>query len=334
MNKLEQEIFVSSLKQGLIYVLIVFVVAAILIVFLSRKAKTKEDALPNPQRDLRAFEGFIGNKRIVEMLFNIAGFKSPPNVLFSGPRSSGKTELARRYSRCLGFDFVVLDKLSLQPKRFAEILDAAAEQQTLFFIDEIQSLSPQTQEFLLTATEPNDKSITIKGIRYDLKKHSFVAATTNKGKLSDAFISRFAVLELQEYSEEEIAEILISKLPECNQIFTFSFLKEIAKYSKLVPRSAIIVCEYCLKLVESNPNLNEFELAEEARKWFDCDRNGLTKQDKHYLEIVELLQPVSASSLCAMMSVDKETLESSIEPFLLKNKLIKRTNRGRCLYGF
>lgn len=277
------------------------------------------------------FNGFIGNERVVSILRIYLAASSSPNLLFSGPRSVGKTELAKRYAKAKGSRLVTLEKTSLAPARFKKILlDLPAEQPILFFVDEVHALPAAIQDMLLTACEPNDKKITLLGTVFDLKRCGFIAATTNIGKLSSAFQSRFTILEMEEYTEADIAEILMWKFPE-STIFTHSFLKTIARYSKLVPRVAIQGCEYLLLLLKQDENLNEIELEAHLKLYFDCDESGLTKQDREYLEIVSRLQPVSSQTLCSMLCVDKDTLENSIEPFLMKNGFIRKTNKGRCL---
>jgi Holliday junction DNA helicase RuvB len=336
MNVEEQYILYDQIVLGFYIVLSVLVISCGLIGISSiRKTdkKTKKEIVPTYDHT-DVFKDFVGNERVVCILQTYLFARKTPNLLFSGPRSVGKTELAKRYAKAKGCHFVTLDKSSLTPAQFKRILlDLPAEQPILFFIDEVHALPPGTQDMLLTACEPSDRKITLFGTIFDLKRCSFIAATTNIGKLSQALQSRFVILEMEEYTESDIAEILMWKIPGASDILTHSFLKDIAKLSKLVPRIAISGCEYVMALIESNPDYNEIELLEELKKYFDCNDNGLTKQDLEYLKIVETLQPVSSSTLCAMLCVDKDTLENNVEPFLLRNKLIKRTNKGRCLYA-
>lgn len=328
MNIQEQQILYDRIVNGFWIVLFVVVCFGL---YLKFRKKHKKQIIKEEMID--PFEGFVGNQRVISILQTYLFSKANPNLLFSGPRSVGKTELAKRYAKAKGFNFVTLEKTTLAPARFKRLLlDLSAEQPTLFFIDEVHALPPSVQDMLLTACEPNDKKITLMGTVFDLKRCSFIAATTNIGKLSSAFQSRFTILEMEEYTDSDIAEILMWKFPNISELFTHSFIRQIAKLSKCIPRVAIQGCEFLLAKLQQDENLNELELLEELKNYFNCNDEGLTKQDLEYLEIVKVLQPVSASSLCAMLCVDKNTLENNIEPFLLKNKLIKRTNKGRCLY--
>lgn len=330
----EQHILYDRILLYLFVVLFSLVCSFGLIKLSSRNKPKKQTTERKHSTFEEIFSGFVGNQRVVSILRTYLLARKSPNLLFSGPRSVGKTELAKRYARAKGCHFVPLDKTSLAPARFKKILlDLPATQPILFFIDEVHALPPSVQDMLLTACEPNDQKVTLFGTTFDLKRCSFIVATTNAGRLSQALQSRFVLLEMEEYTESDIAEILMWKVSDASNVLTHSFLKDIAKLSKLIPRVAITGCEYIMALIESNPDFNEIELLEELKKYFDCDDEGLTKQDLHYLEIVETLQPVSSSTLCAMLCVDKDTLENNIEPFLLRNKLIKRTNKGRCLYA-
>jgi Holliday junction DNA helicase RuvB len=63
------------------------------------------------------------------------------------------------------------------------------------------------------------------------------------------------------------------------------------------------------------------------------DGDGMDKQDREYLKVLRTFNggPVGVSAIAHTMSVDESTVTEEIEPFLLRQRLITRTPRGRKL---
>ena len=60
------------------------------------------------------------------------------------------------------------------------------------------------------------------------------------------------------------------------------------------------------------------------------DRNGMTRTDRDYLQrLIEVEEPMGVETSASAIGECVETLEESIEPFLLKQGFINRTPRGR-----
>ncbi len=83
----------------------------------------------------RAFDGFVGNEgtvnrlRTMLMAARLCGDGKLSRVLmFSGPASVGKTELAGRVARCLGLPFLSVDGTSVKTReQFASMIVDAIE---------------------------------------------------------------------------------------------------------------------------------------------------------------------------------------------------------------
>ena len=65
----------------------------------------------------------------------------------------------------------------------------------------------------------------------------------------------------------------------------------------------------------------------------EIDENGITVSDRAYLKVLKDAKgaAVSLPTLSATLNMDQETIENTIEPFLLRSRLISKTNRGRIL---
>jgi Holliday junction DNA helicase RuvB len=62
------------------------------------------------------------------------------------------------------------------------------------------------------------------------------------------------------------------------------------------------------------------------------DENGLTKNDRRYIEFLRKIdKPVGLETIAASLGIDKDTLKNVVEPFLMEKGMILRTTKGRIL---
>ena len=76
------------------------------------------------------------------------------------------------------------------------------------------------------------------------------------------------------------------------------------------------------------------ELCDEACELFGIDAQGLTKDDRRYLETLQKSfrgGPAGVSALAAGLHEDADTVEHVYEPYLLRLGFIERSPRGRIL---
>ena len=74
------------------------------------------------------------------------------------------------------------------------------------------------------------------------------------------------------------------------------------------------------------------EVARQALVALDVDEAGLDTMDRKLLRaIVEQFDggPVGIDTLATALSEERDTLEDSIEPYLIREGFLKRTSRGR-----
>jgi Holliday junction DNA helicase RuvB len=84
-------------------------------------------------------------------------------------------------------------------------------------------------------------------------------------------------------------------------------------------------------LVENNTSIDA-ELAAAALEVYEVDSLGLDRLDKQVL--LALIQkfegrPVGLSTLAVALGEEPDTIESVVEPYLLREGLIERTAKGR-----
>jgi Holliday junction DNA helicase RuvB len=72
------------------------------------------------------------------------------------------------------------------------------------------------------------------------------------------------------------------------------------------------------------------EALEAAFRLKGIDANGLTNTDRDYLGcLAQNDDAVGLETVAAMLGESTETIQESVEPFLLRRGLIQRTARGR-----
>ena len=75
-------------------------------------------------------------------------------------------------------------------------------------------------------------------------------------------------------------------------------------------------------------------LADRTLRQLEVDDLGLDNLDRRYLRAIALNYgggPVGIDTIAAALSEQRDTLEDTVEPFLLQQGLLQRTPRGRLL---
>ncbi len=314
---------------------------------------------PEARQQVReAFEGFIGNEPAVSRLSNDllrALIEQPPhlakNYLFTGLPSTGKTELARRMARALRLPFIKLDGRGVSGRdKLFELVNGelasnnlAASQvgqqvglpvleypPLIVFIDEVHLVPRALQESLLTMLEAADRTVVLSDHVARVHRATFLFATTRASDVDAAFVSRCDEIQLREYTEFEVAQILQWKLRHDDwQDPTYEAL---ARLGRCVPRIAIQLAgalETTILVSEREKPVAEH--LDEVRRAREIDARGLTRMDFEYLAILEKSNnPVGEQNILNLMrTVDKDRILNEVEPFLVRLGFILHGPRGR-----
>jgi Holliday junction DNA helicase RuvB len=288
---------------------------------------------------------YIGQERVRENLrisIKAAMMRQEPldHVLFYGPPGLGKTTLAKIIATEMGGKIISSSGPALEKAHDLVGILTNLGQGDIMFIDEIHRLNRVVEEFLYPAMEDFqidfviDKGPYAKTIKLDLKHFTLVGATTRKGLITAPLRDRFGIHHhLDFYNVEELEKIVFRASRILNVHIDNEGAREIARRSRGTPRIANRllhrVRDYAQ--VKGRGEITK-DIADESLKLQGVDKMGLDMLDRSFLEVIIDVYnggPVGIEAIAATLNEEKDTLEDTVEPFLLKIGFLLRTPSGR-----
>ena len=202
--------------------------------------------------------GMIGQTRAVQQLVDQARFARSLGERFAdkllvGPAGVGKSSLARAIARLLldepeilfnGSDLrrpeLLIDRLRQEGRIADDGSQPMAIARCLVFIDEVHAIGAATATTLLSVMD-DQRLTTMEGVTYSFGNVVFILATTDPGRLSEAFNSRPDKTWLRPYTLDELAGIIWLHGRECLDGFELAreVCLEIAARMRANPRRAV-----------------------------------------------------------------------------------------------
>ncbi len=288
---------------------------------------------------------FIGQSKVkqqLDLLLKAAALqkRSPDHILLAGPPGLGKTTLAMIVSNEIGSGLRMTSGPTIQHAGdLAAVLSSLSAGEVLF-IDEIHRMARPAEELLYMAMEDFRVDVMVgKGpgassISLDLEPFTLVGATTRSGMLPNPLRDRFGyTANLEFYVSDELRLVLERAAKKLELDTEAEAISLIASRSRGTPRIANRllrrVRDYAL--VEKTVKITQ-DLAASALDLYEVDSLGLDRLDKQVL--LTLIQkfegrPVGLSTLAIALGEEPDTIESVVEPYLLREGLIERTPKGR-----
>lgn len=287
---------------------------------------------------------FIGQSKVrsqMNLLLSAATMRgvAPDHILLAGPPGLGKTTLSMIVATELDKPLHQTSGPAIQHAGdLAAVLSALTPGEVLF-VDEIHRMARTAEEMLYLAMEDFKVDIMVgKGagatsVPLELAPFTLVGATTRAGLLPNPLRDRFGfTAHLEFYSEDELASVVRRAAGLLGFGISERGIEEIAGRSRGTPRIANRLLRRVrdYSLVHETPG--DTASVEAALTLYDVDQHGLDRLDREVLRaVVERFGggPVGLSTLAVSVGEEAETIESVVEPFLVRAGLLTRTPRGR-----
>lgn len=304
----------------------------------------KEDVFEKNIRP-QSLDEYVGQNEIKENLrvfIKAALMREEPldHVLLYGPPGLGKTTMAHIIANELGTNIKTASGPSIEKTGDLAAILSTLEPGDVLFIDEIHRMPKFIEEVLYPAMEDFEIDLVIgetgksRNIKIDLPPFTLVGATTRAGDISSPLRDRFGIISKLEYYKKEELESIIKRTSRVLEMpIDDEAAGELSGRCRKTPRIANRLFKRVrdFALVEGDASITK-EMTLKSLERLKVDEYGLDAIDIEYLtSLITKFNggPVGVETIATSIGEEVSTIEDVVEPFLLQEGFIKRTQRGR-----
>ncbi len=285
----------------------------------------------------------IAKRKLAWHLDNYNASSFMPHLMFIAPMGCGKTMMAKATGKNLSYDgspkpFLELNCSTLKSVgQFVNqvMIPHVNERECTVLFDEASELPKDVSMALLTMLNPNKENRTSFSyedytIDLDFRRQTFMFATTEAHKLFHALIDRCDRIDLEEYSFNELGEIIQRNLPDID--FEDGLKDEIATVLRGNARQAQKMANNISSFItRSGSSEMTKDMWRELRHALGILPLGLSRIEVQVLNILTEKKECSLTNLSAKTGLTPQCLRQDFELYLQKHNLMEITTTGRSI---
>lgn len=291
------------------------------------------------------FENYIGQediKKNVKVAISSSKKRGHQldHILFYGPPGLGKTTIATIIANELGSNIKVVTGTSIEKPADLAMILMNIEEGDVLFIDEIHRVPKIAEEAIYSAMEDYQLNINVASgngidtIKINLPEFTLIGATTRVGMLTKPLRDRFGMtLRMSYYTLEELSQIVSNASMKLDIKIDEKSTLEIARRSRFTPRVSLKILKRMRDFADYlDKDIIDNEVVEECLSSMNIYEYGIDENDLKYLEVLyKSGRPMAIKTLASKLNESIETIEDSIEPYLIENDFIEKTAKGRII---
>jgi Holliday junction resolvasome RuvABC ATP-dependent DNA helicase subunit len=294
--------------------------------------------------DTTTFPDIIGQESAKRVLdFHIGGFKATsvmPHLMFVAPKGCGKTTMAKAVARTLkGIDdakryFEINCSTIKNVKQFFNqlVIPLMQDRDATILFDEASEIPKDVSMAMLTILNPNSENRTSFSfedytVDFDFSRLSFMFATTETQSVFHALMDRLERVDLEEYSIEEMGQIVALNLDIDIDPKTLQDIASVLRgNARAAQKMAHKIESYC-----SQKKVKRFDSThwKELSRILNIFALGLNVTEIQLLNILKDHKDCSLTNLSAKTGISKAAIQRDFEIYLQKHSLMEITTAGR-----